>query len=353
MSLRGIAYMACLFALVAGMAYPQITTSQYDNARTGANLHETVLTPKNVNFKLFGKIGKFDVDGDVYAQPLYLPQLEIRGKGTQDVLFVATEGDSVYAFDASGKTTKPLWHARFTDAAAGITTVSSSSDEADCDFIQPQVGITSTPVIDTETGTLYVLARTKERDARGKDGFWQRLHALDVHTGNEKFGGPVAISASINGPASLFGLLHDTVTFSPLRENPRAGLTLVNGQLVLTWGSSCDIGPYHGWILTYNPHTLKQISVFNTSPDTADSGIWQADAAPAVDSQGNIYVSTGNGVFTAAHGGRDYGDSVLKLATTRNGPILRNFFTPYNQEELSRNDLDLGSGGPLVVPPAR
>ena len=121
-------------------------------------------------------------------------------------------------------------------------------------------------------------------------------------------------------------------------------------KLVLTWGSSCDIGPYHGWILSYDPHTLKQTGVFNTSPDTADSGIWQADTAPAADSEGNTYVLTGNGVFTAAHGGRDYGDSVLKLSSSKNGLVLRDFFTPFNEEQLSRNDLDLGSGGAIVVP---
>lgn len=343
-------YWTCLLILLArGGGFAQILTSQYDNARTGANLHETLLTPINVNAKLFGKVGVFHVDGDVYAQPLYVPRLDIPGKGTHDVVFIATEGDSVYAFDATDDSAAPFWHAAFTNAQTGVTTVPAASVE--CGFIVPQVGITSTPVIDPVTQTLFVLARTRERDASGTNRLWQRLHALDLKTGAEKFGGPVAIKASLQGPKTLFGLIQETLEFSPLRENPRAGLLLVNGMVVLTWASACDVGTYHGWIITYDVRSLKQTGVFSTSPDTAQSGIWQSDAAPAADAEGNIYVLTGNGLFDAARGGRDYGDSVLKLGITPRGPVVRDFFTPFNEAELSSGDLDLGSGGPLVVPP--
>ena len=324
----------------------QITTSQYDNARTGADLNETELTPRNVNFRTFGKVAVLRVDGDVYAQPLYVPGLDIPGQGIRDVVFIATAGDSVYAFDTAAATA-PLWHRNFTDHAHGISTVPSAS--LNCPLISPQVGITATPVIDPATQTLYVLVRTRERDSAGTARLWQRLHALDLRTGTEKFGGPIPVQAVSSGPKAWFGLTRDVVQFSPLRENPRAGLTLVNGQIVLTWGSSCDVGPYHGWVITYNAHSLKQTGVFITSPEASDGGIWQSDAAPAADSAGNLYVLTGNGEFTAGKGGRDYGDSILKLQITGSTPLVQSFFTPFNQAELSRGDLDLGSGGPVLI----
>src|ERR1700689_2945423 len=173
----------------------RVTTSQYDNARTGSNLSETKLTPRNVNAQHFGKIFTLHVDGDVYAQPLFLGGVEIPGKGRHDVLFVATEHDSVYAFDAYGHPAVPLWHANF--LRKGVTTV--PEDDVECPFIAPEVGITSTPVIDADTGTLYVLARPKELTGPHSSHYTQRLHALDVTTGLEKFGGPVAIRATING----------------------------------------------------------------------------------------------------------------------------------------------------------
>ena len=200
-------------ALLLGTANSQVITSQYDNARTGAYLHELRLTPKNVNPKQFGKVGELRVDGDVYAQPLYLPTVDIPGKGVHDTLYVATAADSVYAFDANGEPATPLWSVTFTKPSAGITAV--SSEDIDCHFLKPDVAIISTPVIDVTTNTIYVLARTKERDHAGVARFWQRLHALDTRTGKEKFGGPVAINASVSGPKSLFGLIQGSVEFSP------------------------------------------------------------------------------------------------------------------------------------------
>ncbi len=199
----------------------QITTSQYDNARTGANIHETILNPRNVDVNRFGRVVRLPVDGDIYAQPLYLPKLAIPGKGTHNVVFVATEHDSVYAFDAGGQPKEPLWKVSFIDPAKQVSTL--SVDSVRCPFLNPEVGITSTPVIDTRNGTLYVLVRTKEADR-----FWQRLHALDVRTGREKFGGPVVIRASIESRTkSLFGLgPAQAVEFLALHENPRAALLL-------------------------------------------------------------------------------------------------------------------------------
>ena len=177
---------ALAFAMAAAPLAAQVTTSQYDNFRTGATLTEKVLTPQNVNAKQFGKLGAFKVDGAVYAQPLFLPSVEIPGKGKHDVLFVATEHDSVYAFDATRPGYPPLWHVSFLDKARGVVPV--SEDDAQCPFIRPEIGITSTPVIDLKTGTLYVLARTKIRHAVGDDEYFQHLHALAITTGAEKFG---------------------------------------------------------------------------------------------------------------------------------------------------------------------
>lgn len=340
-----LAILAAAF-LTCPVAQAQVTTSQYDNARTGAYLGEKNLTPRNVNPKQFGKIFTFRVDGDVYAQPLYVPGVEIPGKGTHNVIYIATENDTVYAFDAEGNPSTPLWQVSFA-RPQGITPV--PADALQCPFIIPVVGITSTPVIDLSTGTLYVLART--RDSAGylhSATYHQHLHALAITTGAEKFGGPVEIKASV--PGSGEGSARGSVAFDPLRENPRAALLLVNGAVYLTWASSCDVGPYHGWIIAYDAQTLQQKGVFNTSPNAGESGIWAGDTGPAADANGNVFVATGNGKFDAAPSGRDYGDSVLKLNLSTDGLTLRDYFTPDNQEQLNASDSDLGSGGPVLLP---
>ena len=336
-----------MLILVLTMGLPagaqSVTTSQYDNARSGANRLETTLTPRNVNVRHFGKIFTLKVDGDIYAQPLFLTGLDIPGKGRHDVLFVATEHDSIYAFDAYGHPASPLWRVNF--LRKGVTTV--PEDDVECPFIVPEVGITSTPVIDVDTGTLYVLARTKERTGSASAHYTQRLHALAVTTGLEKFGSPVDIKATINGRGT--GSQSGKVEFDPLRENPRASLLLANGSVYLTWASSCDVGPYHGWVMAYDAHTLKQKAVFNASPDGDDSGIWAGDTGPVADARGNVFLATGNGRFDAVKGGRDYGDSLLKL----DGQSLKldDYFAPFNVDELDADDKDLGSGGPVLLPP--
>jgi hypothetical protein len=320
----------------------QMTTAQVDNARTGAYLNETTLTPRNVNPQQFGKLFTLKVDGDVYAQPLFLAGVEIPGKGRHDLLFVATEHDSVYAFDAYGKPSTPLWQVSF--LKGGATTIPEGDTQ--CFFIRPEVGITSTPVIDAKTGTLYVLVRTKVGHVVEDNEFHQRLHALAVTTGAEKFGGPVEIQATVRGDGE--GSSKGNVTFEPLKENPRAALLLANGTVYLSWASSCDVGPYHGWVIAYDVQTLKQKGAFNVSPNTDDGGIWASDTGIAADKDGSVYAATGNGQFDAAKGGRDYGDSLVKL----NGQNLRlnDYFTPFNQDELNKNDNDLGSGGPMLLP---
>jgi hypothetical protein len=248
----------------------RVITSQYDNARTGANLNETKLTPRNVNVQHFGKLFTLHVDGDVYAQPLFLGGVEIPGKGRHDVLFIATEHDSVYAFDAYGNPSTPLWQASF--LKDGLTTVPALA--ASCPFISPEIGITSTPVIDPDTGTLYVLARTRDGSGFFVNVYAQRLHALAVTTGVEKFGGPVEIRASMSGSGT--GSSGGKLSFNPLRDNPRAALLLNRGAIYLTWASACDVSPYHGWVMAYGARSLKQQAVFNASPDADDSGIWRS-----------------------------------------------------------------------------
>ena len=323
----------------------QMTTSQVDNARTGADLRETTLTPRNVNPRQFGRLFTLRVDGDVYAQPLFVPEVEVPGKGRHDVLYIATEHDSVYAFDAYGNPATPLWQVTF--LTNGATTLLER--DVQCFFIRPEVGITSTPVIDIKTGTLYVLARTKDEHLLSANVYHQRLHALAITNGVEKFGGPVEINANVPGKGD--GSNGGSVAFDPLRENPRAALLLSKGTVYLSWASSCDVGPYHGWVMAYDAQTLKQKAVFNDSPDADDGGIWESDTGIAGDEDGNVYAATGNGSFDVAKGGRDYGDSLIKLR----GADLRvlDYFTRFNADLLNFADDDLGSGGPMLVPAER
>jgi hypothetical protein len=328
-------------ALLALASDPlQVTTSQYNNARTGANVNEVMLTPQTVNAHQFGKLFSLKVDGDIFAQPLYLSSLQIPGKGTHDVVFVATENDSVYAFDANQRGA-PLWHTSFLNADAGITPV--PPQELRCPFINPVVGITATPVIDPQTRTMYVLARTKTGKTKSDFHYQQSLHALDITTGAERTGSPVEIKASVKNRSGA------EVAFDPLIENARSALLLTNGSVYLSWGSSCDVGDYHGWLMAYDAHDLHQQGVFNTSPDSKESGFWAGDTGPAADESGNVFIATGNGKFDA-NDGNDYGDTLLKLNTANGKIMVRDYFTPSDQNELNAKDSDLGSGGPVLLP---
>jgi hypothetical protein len=340
---------SCLALEVALAVTPsaaQIVTSQYDNLRTGATLNEKLLGPQNVNAKRFGKLGAFKVDGAVYPQPLFIPSVEIPGKGTHDLLYVATEHDSVYAFDAYRPNDPPLWQVSFLDSKQNVTTVSERDTQ--CFFIQPEVGVTSTPVIDLKTGTLYVLARTMRDPTSGHKEYFQHLHALAITTGVEKFGGPSLISASVRGKGA--GGANGNVIFDPLRENPRAALLLTNDALYLTWSSSCDVNPYHGWVMAYDAHTLAQKGVFNDTPDGTEGGIWLSDTGPAADASDNVYVPTGNGTFDVSSGGRDYGDTLLKLGLQSSLLVVNDYFTPHDQDALNNGDSDVGSSGPTLLP---
>jgi len=332
----------------APLPRPQILTAQYNNARTNANLAETILTPRNVNAKQFGKLFVLPVDGDVTAQPLYVPNLPIPGQGIHDVLFVITAHDSIYAFDAANKPPQPLWHTALTNEQAGIHPVPSSAVQ--CSFLGPEVGITSTPVIDPATRTMYFVARTARRSPNGEDLYYQHLHAVDITTGDEKPGSPVLLRASAPG-SSFFGLLHGEVTFNAVLENQRAALLLSQGTVFIAWGSSCDEGNYFGWVMGYDARTLRQSAAWNTAPDSGESAIWQSGAGLAADPEGNIYAATGNGKFTASSSnGHDFGDSLVKLFLRNNTLSVRDYFTPSNEAAMNRGDNDLGSTGPVLLP---
>jgi Bacterial Ig domain len=337
----------CIFcgALLNARAQVNVTTYRNDNARTGQNLAETILTPATVNPNQFGRLFVQPVDGNVYAQPLYVSNLQIAG-GVHNVVFVATEHDSVYAFDAdstAGANADPLWHVSFLNPAAGVSTINSSSDLG-CEDLIPEVGITSTPVIYLSSNTLYVLARTKE-----SGGFFQRLHALDITTGQEKFGSPVTIQASV--PGTGYGNVGGRMVFDPLLQNQRAGLMLQNGLVYIAWASHCDYTPFSGWVMAYDARSLQQVAVWNSEANGVAGGIWQSGAAPAADSDGNVFLATGNGNFDLNTGGVDAGDSILKLGPPSAGslPII-DYFTPYDQNDFNIEDKDLGSGGVVLLP---
>lgn len=317
--------------------HPGVFTHHYDNFRTGRNLNETVLTPANVTSATFGKLFSYSLDGLPLASPLYVPNLSIPGQGFHNVVYVATEHNSVYAFDADGVSSTPLWHVTF--LGPGVTTV-PCADVGECVDIPNEIGITGTPVIDPATSTLYVVAKTKEGT-----NYPQRLHALDLATGNEKFGGPVLIQATVAGTG--VGSQNGQLPFLSLRENQRPALLLDNGRLFIGFGSHGDVQPYHGWVLGYNATTLQQVFAFCVTPNNEGAGVWQSGGGLAADASGNIFFATGDGTFTADAGGIDYGDSYVKLSPT--GTVL-DYFTPHDQLVLDQNNLDLCAGGVLLLP---
>jgi PQQ-like domain len=330
---------------VAGLGQVNVTTFHNDNARTGQNIRETILTTSNVNATTFGKLFSQSIDGYAYAQPLYVSNVILPNKGTHNVVYVATMNDSVYAFDAdsnTGSNADPLWKVNFTDPTKGITTVPTS--DVNCtDTIVP-VGILSTPVIDGTSKTIYVLARTLENGT-----YYHRLHALDITTGAEKFGGPVAIAASVAGTGS--GSVGGLISFDPKLESQRAALLLQNGLVYIGWSSLCDYSKYHGWLMAYHALTLEQTGVWLTTANGSKGGIWATGAGPAGDAFSNVFVPIGNGTFDVNTGGIDYGQSVVKLGPPDNGVFpIKDYFTPYNFSAYNTTDLDIGSSGLVLLP---
>src|SRR6266568_5339962 len=328
-------------------AQVSVLTQHNDNARTGLNASETLLTQANVNTNWFGKLFSKPVDGPVYPQPLYVPNVAFPNQGTHNVVFVATQHDSVYAFDADsnvGTNASPLWHDSFINPAAGIIPV-TTADVGGCPSFVGEIGIVGTPVIDAASGTLYVVALTKELTNQTYV-LAQRLHALDITTGNERSNSPVVIEASVPGTGD--GSSGGMVRFDPARELQRSGLLLAGGVVYIAWASYCDNDPYHGWILGYDPRTLAQVSAFNVTPNGSKGGIWMAGAGLSATADGTLYCVTGNGTFDTKANPTNFGDSFLKLQATN--LTLLDYFTPFNQATLNSDDIDLGSGGAVLLP---
>ena len=329
-----------------------VTTYHYDNARDGLNPHEAILTPSNVTSSQFGKVGFYSTQGKVDAAPLYISGITVNGQ-IRDVLYVASEHDIVYAFDAN--TGVQLWKRSVLES--GETT----ADDHGCYQITPEIGITSTPVIDrtySSHGAIFVVAMSKDRSGN----YHQRLHALDLITGAELSGSPSEIQATYPG-TGLFSN-KGVQTFVPGQYAERVGLLLLNGAIYMGWTSHCDQAPYTGWLMGYSEQTLKQIAVLNLTPNTTndhpfgggEGSIWMSGAGLAADSSGNIYFLDANGGFDTKLNGNgfpvhgDYGNAFMRVSTSGGKLTVADYFNPHNTVSESDSDQDLGSGGVLLLP---
>ena len=322
-----------------------VLTYHNDNARTGQALSETILTTSNVNSTQFGKLFQVSVDGKVDAQPLYASTVAIPSQGVHNVLFVATEHDSVYAFDADAG--KQLWKVSLLQAGE------NPSDKRGCGQVSPEIGITATPVIDRSSGpngTIYVAAMSKDSSS----AYHQRLHALDMTSGAEEFSGPKEVQATFPGTGDNSN--GTNVIFDPAQYKERPGLLLLNHVIYTSWSSHCDDAPYTAWIIAYNEATLKQVNVLDLTPNGHEGSLWMSGAGLAADSAGYLYPLLANGTFdtTLDKNGfpshNDYGNAFVKLSTANGGLAVADYFTMSNTVSESNADEDLGSGGVLVLP---
>jgi hypothetical protein len=346
-----------------------VLTYHNDASRDGINTEEYGLTPTTVSTATFGKLFSCAVDGAVYGQPLWVKGLTIGG-AVHNVMFVATENDSAYAFDADANPCVTYWHVNLLDTLHGGTSGEAPvtwNDVGYCDGdVYPQVGVTSTPVISTTTNTIYLVSASEKNAtdsgscANTSATFYHRLHALSLITGSEEFDAPVTIAASVPGTGD--GSVNGIVSFTSQLQHQRPGLAEYGGTIYLGFASHEDATPYHGWLLGYQASDVQNlVAVFNSTPNGlngADGGFWASGGAPAIGVSGDIFVATGNGVFDEAPPppDNDYGDSVLRLhtvaGTTPNGKNLsvEGWFTPFDQATLAENDTDLGSGSPVLLP---
>lgn len=356
-------------ATIAVTDLPAVLTYHNDRARDGTNAREFALTPSTLTTATFGKLFSCAADGAVYAQPLWIRGLSIGG-GLHNVIFVATQHDSAYAFDADASPCVTYWHVKLLDTLHGGTGNENPitwNDVGNCfGDIYPEVGVTGTPVIDSVTKTIYLVSASEAnpvhtgRCAGSSATFYHRLHALDLATGSEKFNAPVTIAASVPGTGD--GSSGGMVNFDSQLHHQRSGLAEVNGKIFVVFAAHEDATPYHGWVVGYRAANVQQqIAVFNTTPNGvngADGGIWGGGGAPAIDSGGDVYVTTGNGVFDEAPPppNNDYGDSILRLHTVKGSTLngvnlsVAGWFTPYDQLTLAQTDGDLGSGAAVLFP---
>ncbi len=324
-----------------------VLTYHNDNGRTGQNLNEEILSPANVNTNHFGKLWVLKADGLVDAQPLYAAGVSIPLKGVRNVVFIATEHDSVYAYDADS--TNLFWQVSM------LGTNEVTSDDRGCSQVTPEIGITSTPVIDRQlgpNGTIFVVAMSKQV-TNSTTVYFQRLHALDLATGTNRL---PAVTIAAQYPGTGDDRVGTNVVFDPSQYKERCGLLLLGGVIYTAWASHCDIRPYTGWIIGYDEHTLAQTSVLNITPNGNESAIWMSGAGLAADAASNIYFLAGNGTFDTeltTNGypiENDYGNAFIKLSTTSNQLAVADYFDMYDTVSESDADTDLGSGGALVLP---
>jgi hypothetical protein len=320
----------------AAFGQVQVLTEHNDSFRSGANTSETLLAPRNVNSTFFGKLFTDSVDGFIVGQPLYLPAIQLPDGTIHNVVYVATQHDSVFAFDADSAQ-PPLWAISFINPSAGITSV-PISDFGCAGTGYTEIGIMSTPVIDTPTGAIYLVAKTLENGA-----FVYRLHALSLTTGQDITPAAVITASATTSSGAL--------QFDSSIQMQRPALLLSTGSIYVGFGSNgCDTYSYHGWLLAYDKVSLAQVGTFVTTPNGAKGAIWQAGGGPAADTDGTVFLATGNGTFDANTGGTDYGDSLIHLSSAGDGLTLLDYFTPYNQQTLAAGDVDLGSGGVTLLP---
>jgi hypothetical protein len=325
-----------------------------DGSASGLYSHETTLMPTNVNVTQFGRRGSFKTDGLLIAQPLYVASVNLGQAGTHDVIILATENESVYALDAENVGAGPLWQRNYLDPAHGITALPDNFGGNS--VFAGQVGITGTPFIDATTGIVYFVTTLSNNGVAE-----QWLRAIDVRTGSDVGPGSVKIEASV--PGDGVGSANGQIAFDPSTENQRAGLTKVNGAILVAWGSFSDWGAYHGWLMAFDPLSLKLLAAFNPTTQYQANDVvggpsghggagsfWGAGAAPAVDAGGNIYVNAANGSFNANQGGNNYGDSLLKLQLNGNSFQIVDWFTPFDMACIDIEDLELGSGGVALLP---
>lgn len=334
---------AVIFLCLCTASATDVVTYHYDIARTGQNLQETILTTTNVNSNSFGKLFTSPVDGIIDAQPLYLSDVSIPSQGTHNVMFAVTENDSVYAFDADNG--NQLWHVSLLQSGE------TPSDDHGCGQISPQIGITSTPVIDRASGangTIYVVAMSKNSSE-----YFQRVHALDITTGTEEFGGPVAVKAKYPGHGDNSHGGH--VIFDPGQYAERQALLLLNHVVYTGWTSHCDARPYTGWLIGYDESNLSQTSVLNLTPNGSEGSIWQSGSGIASDGQ-NLFFLDANGTFDTTLNKRgfpakgDYGNGFIKVSAAGKKLRVSDYFNMFNTISESNNDQDLGSGGTIVLP---
>ncbi len=345
-------YLVIFFILQSSISFSQVSvlTQHNDLYRTGWNKKETILTTKNVNKSSFGTIFSRTVDDQIYAQPLVMLDVNIPGYGNKNIVITATVNNTIYAFDAdSANVSNPYWQVNLTPSGSRViknTDMTGACSSNYKDF-SGNIGIVGTPVIDSATNTIYLVARSVKTD----NTFQQYLHALDITTGAERPNSPVLISASVAGTGS--GNVGGFITFNSQTQNQRAGLLLLNGIVYITWSSHCDWGPYHGWVMGYDKTSLQQQIIYNDTPNGYNGGIWMSAAAPSADESGNIYLATGNGSVGVTNDPANLinrSESAIKFTPSGNTLAISSFFTPQNYPNLEANDRDFGVAGMLLIP---